>query len=230
MNIAIVGSAPSSSFLVPAAGPWEVWACSPGTIYLKDKIDVFFELHRYEPGQEWFSEGYCEFLRNQKRLWVSKKVAGMPYGKEIPYKRLVKKYGPYFFTSSIAWMLAMAIEKKPEKISLWGVDMAATTEYFDQKLGCQYFALLAKSQGIEIGVPPESDLFRPLPPYGLCQHQHSWIKHQIRQTEMQTNLDGIKADIDRLTQEKHFFEGVLDDLDYNIKTWVGIVDCDRTEM
>lgn len=229
MNIAIVGSAPSSSFMVPADGPWQVWACSPGTLFLKDKIDVFFELHRYEPGQPWFSEGYCTFLKNHKNLWVSKKVDGMPHGKVYPYKKLEEKYGSYFFTSSVAVMLAMAIEKKPEKISLWGVDMAATTEYFDQKLGCQYFALIAKAQGIEIGVPPESDLFRPLPPYGLAQHQHSFIKHQIRQTEMEIRLADIKTQMDKLHQEEMFLEGALDDLDYNIKTWVGGIG-ERTEM
>ena len=231
-NIAIVGSAPSSVNLVPAAGPWEVWACSPATIHLDKSIDVFFELHRYEPGQPWFSEGYCKWLREfHGKLWVSKKLAPLPNGKEIPHKKLIEKYGPYFFTSSIAWMMAMAIEKKPEKISLWGVDMAATTEYFDQKLGCQYFALLAKSQGIEIGVPPESDLFRPLPPYGLCEHQHAWIKHKVRKIEIEERYATAKRDIDTLTKEKYFLEGVLDDLDYNIKTWVGSsIDEDRTEM
>jgi len=228
MNIALLGTAPSSMYKVPSAGPWQVWGCSPGTMELGDEIDVFFELHRYEPGQPWFSEGYCEFLKNRKKIWVSKEVDDIPNGKVIPYKKLVKKYGPYFFTSSLAWMLAMAIEKKPEKISLWGVDMGATTEYFDQKLGCQYFALVAKAQGIEIGVPPESDLFRPLPPYGLCQHNHGWQKLESRKRYFQQEHDRIVKEIDTLTQSKWFFTGALDDLDYNMKTWAGDIKTDMT--
>ena len=235
MKIALLGTSPDSASLVPSG--WEIWACSPGTIGFGDRkkggiIDVFFETHRFEPNKEWFPPAYCEFLKEFKgKLWLSKEIAAIPNGKQIPYKKLVKKYGPYFFTSSLAWMLAMAIEKKPEKISLWGVDMAAATEYFDQKLGCQYFALIAKDKGIEIGVPPESDLFRPLPLYGLCEHQHAWVKHRARQIDLMRRKSEADLQISQLTQEVFFLNGALDDLDYNMKTWVGGCELgDFTEM
>ena len=224
MKIIILGTAPSSFNLAPYGGDWEIWACSPGT-YGAPKIDKFFELHRWEPGQEWFSEGYCDFLRNfPGEVIMSKEVPEIQGCTIIPHQELVAKYGPYFFTSSIAWMMAMAIEMKPEKIALFGVDMAATTEYHDQRMGCQYFAMIAKAQGIEVGVPPESDLFRPAPLYGVCESSHCWIKQTSRARELASRLREAEAEVKKKSDEIHFIKGALDDQDWQLHSWFGASD------
>ncbi len=232
-KIVLLGTAPSSMNLTPFASPdWEIWACSPGTYPNGvDSIDIFFELHRFEPGQPWFGEGYVEFLQTFPRtVWMTKLVDSIPNSKLLPYEALVAKYGPYFFTSSLAWMCAMAIEAGATTIAFYGVDMAATTEYHDQRMGCQYMACVAAAMGIEVGVPPESDLLRPAPLYGVCENSHAWIKATVRAKELAANINEADAIIAEQTQRKVFFTGAVDDQDWHLHSFIGAVDSQGSEF
>jgi hypothetical protein len=222
MKVALMGTAPSSMELAPFDDPdWEIWACSPGCMY-NPRADVYFDLHRYLPGGVSFPFEYCDFLKNfEGRVWMTQVVEEIPNSEEFPWEELVEKYGPYFFTSSLSWMMAMAIEMGATEIGLWGVDMAAATEYKDQKLGCQYFSTLAVAKGIKVTVPPESDLFRPNPLYGVCQSSHEWIKYTSKVKE----FNSAKADADRRAKqaeiEAHAWTLAKEALDYYGQTWAG---------
>ena len=229
-QVVLLGTAPASMALAPIHNPdWDVWSCSPGTYPFVQtamkETDRHFELHRYEPNQEWFSGGYIEFLKAYKgSVIMSEGVQEIPNCVILDWPGYVSKYGPYFFTSSLAWMMAMAIEEKYDRIALYGVDMAATTEYENQRMGCQYFAQLAAAKGIEVGVPPESDLFRPAPLYGVCETSHVWIKQRARNIEMKQRLDAAQQTIKEKTTEMHFLQGALDDQDWQLHSWFGNLD------
>lgn len=224
-NICLLGTAPGSMHLVPSGNPeWEIWACSPGT-YGMPRIDKFFELHRWEPGQPWFSEGYVSWIQNfPGEVIMSAPVPSVKGCKVIEWQRLVKKWGPYNFTSSLAWMCAMAIEAKPDKIAFYGVDMAGTTEYHDQRMGCVHFALEAMKRGIEVGVPPESDLLRPPALYGVCEQSHAWIKQTIRARELASRMKIARDTIAEKQKEEHFLAGALDDQDWQLHSFFGSED------
>lgn len=225
MNIALIGSAPSSIRLAPYGNPeWQIWGCSPGAYGVVPKSDMWFELHRYEPGQPWFSPEYCKFLENYPgAVWMAENIPSIKNCNVLPVKELTAKYGEHFFTSSLAWMFAMAIEAGAKKIGLWGVDMAATEEYGDQRSGCHFFAYIARQKGIEVGVPPESDLFSPRPLYGVCEIQHSWIKATSRRRELQGRLAEAQAAAKAKADEALFIAGALDDLNWSQMTWMGNV-------
>lgn len=222
-KICLVGTAPDSMGIGPYGNPeWEVWACSPGTFQLIPNINVFFELHRWLPGAGNFPMPYVEFLQNfEGQVITSKSVEGLKQNVILPVESLVEKYSGYFFTSSLAWMLAMAIEEEPEHIALFGVDMAAAEEYEAQRLGCQFFALIAKAKGIQIGVPPESDLFCPAPLYGVCQTSHEWIKQTARRNDLLAQLDLAGKNIDAAVKNEQFVKGCLSSLDTSRASWSG---------
>lgn len=219
--IALVGSAPSSVRLAPYNSPdWKIWGCSPGVYGVAPRIDCWFELHRYEPGQPWFSPEYCQWMaRGPFPVIMAEKRPEIPSSVELPVDELVAKYGPYFFTSSLAWMFAMAIEAGAEKIGLWGVDMAATDEYGYQRAGCQFFAMLARARGIEVGVPPESCLLRPPPLYGVSELDHDRIKLLARKRELEARLNQRQAEAQAAQNETIFLRGALDDMNYIDSTW-----------
>lgn len=223
LKIALIGSAPSSIRLAPFGDPsWQVWGCSPGAygVIPRGRSNIWFELHRVEPGQPWFSPEYCQFLRDHPRVMVAQEVPEIPNGEVMPVDELLAKYSPYFFTSSLAWMMALAIEAGATKIGLWGVDMAAGEEYGYQRAGCQFFALLAKSKGIEVGVPPESDLFRPNVLYGIDEVTHGAIKTLQRKRELDARLANAKNNLANANSEVMFLQGALDDLNYMGMTWL----------
>src|SRR5262245_28550268 len=41
---------------------WEIWGCSPGAAFAVRRATRWFEVHRWEPGQNWFPQQYCHFL------------------------------------------------------------------------------------------------------------------------------------------------------------------------
>lgn len=235
LQIALIGSAPSSVRIAPYGDPnWQIWACSPGAwggmstmgIDPAQRVSCWYELHRYEPGQPWFSPEYCAFLARHPRVFMAERRPEIPGSIAIPVDELVEKYGPYFFTSSLAWMFAIAIEtigNGPGKIGLWGVDMAATEEYGYQRAGCQYFAMLARARGIEVGVPPESDLLQPPPLYGVSEVDHQHIKLLARDRELRARMADVQQRLQQAQSEQMFVQGALDDLAYVRNTWVGNV-------
>lgn len=152
MKIAILGSAPSSMRLAPYGDPaWKIWGCSPGLYPGMPRCDAWFELHRWEPPvigkpdaqKPWFSPEYVSWMAGLRcPVWMYEKVPEIPMSAPLPAQELVEKFGNYFMTSSISWMMAMAIDQimlerqqDPEhdisgdQIALYGVDMAACTSY-----------------------------------------------------------------------------------------------------
>ena len=228
-NIVLMGTAPSSMNLAPFNNPeWEIWSCSPGT-QLVPRTDKFFELHRWEPAQEWFSPAYMEFLaKYEGEVIMTAPNPAVPNCKVLEWERLVKKFGPYNFTSSLAWMCAMAIEEEPDKIAFYGVDMAATSEYHDQRMGLHAFAQIAAYMGIEVGCPPESDLLRPPPLYGVCEQSHAWIKETVRARELAGRLRQLEATVAQSNQEAQFIRGAMDDQDWHLHSFIGNIDSINT--
>ena len=229
IKIALIGSAPSSIHQAPYADPsWQIWGCSPGAYGAvpKGRSNIWFEMHRYEPGQTWFSPEYCQFLRDHPCVVVGKLRPEIPNGIELDWQRMLATYSDLFFTSSLAWMLAHAIDvivaagtPVGSKIGMWGVDMAATEEYEAQRAGCHYFSIIARQRGIEVGVPPTSDLFRPRFLYGLDEHTHAFVKIRAREQELQQRLAGAEQGLQQRVQEVSFLKGALDDLGYFKLTW-----------
>lgn len=246
MKIAIIGSAPSSIRLAPYGDPsWQIWGCSPGVYHQIPRCDAFFELHRWEPGvigkpdtqKPWFSPEYIIWISQQRLVYVGDPdaAAALPNSRMLPWQDLVKKYGHYFFTSTIAWEMALAIEMILEtrqqhaaagtfpdvgdEIGLWGVDMSASEEYGYQRAGCQFFCMLAADKGIKITVPNESDLLMPPPLYGIFETNWRAIKLLARQRELNSRLSGAQSRQSQANHETIFLQGALDDVDYQLKTW-----------
>lgn len=230
-KIALIGSAPSSVNLAPLNDPsWYIFGCSPGAYGVAGpKSDAWLEIHRWEPqipghvgtGKPWFSPEYCEFLCRHPLVFTVEPITEVQNHVVFPFHDLIAKYGPYFFTSSLAWMLAMAIEQDGvEEIALFGVDMAAHEEYQYQRPGCHHFLTLAMQKGIRVTVPPESDLLQPPFLYGFGETSPMMIKLTARQRELQARLQNADMRVQQARDEATFIRGALDDIDYMIKTWV----------
>lgn len=242
MKIAILGSAPSSLKLAPIGDPsWKIWGCSPGVYPYCPNPDAWFELHRWEPpviGNSakqvpWFSPEYVMWMaqRDPQKcpVWMANVVPEIRASRALPIDDIMAKYGTYFLTSSISIMMACAIEDILEAraagdtgehtIGLWGVDMAATEEYGYQRAGCQYFITLISQLGINIQVPPESDLLRPMPVYGLSESNWWLIKGTARKRELEGRLAGAMQALESAKQNVHFLQGAIDDHAYHMQTW-----------
>ena len=222
MKIAIMGSAPSSRKLAPFNDlEWEVWSCSPPNFDLP-RVDAWFELHELKRKFEHKQNGpYINTLINHPRVYVTQPDPRLPNALQFPWGKILNEYGPYWLTSSIALMMAYAIlVKKPTKIGLWGVDMAATEEYSFQRPGCWYFIEKAREAGIEVCIPPQSDLLAPVPVYGLREFWPMWHKLNARRKELEERLSVAERAEDGASRDALVLKGALDDLRYSQNTWV----------
>ncbi len=229
LNVALVGSAPSSVTLAPFGLPgWEVWACSPGAwAHVHNKpLSAFFELHLWEPGQPWFSPEYVQWLtalpQSGRKLWVGSELCPVPGASVLPTQEILDEFDPerWFCTSSLFWMMAMAIKAGAQKIGFWGVDMAATEEYEMQRAGIHYLSYIAKARGIEVGAPLESDLFRPRFRYAVDEWTHSYRKTRARMADLKGRQAAAMQRSHEAQQEASFLTGAIDDCNYMAQTWV----------
>ena len=256
MKIAVLGSASSSVGKAPFAneryaewvqgrvpalarahgqvsGEFDIWGCSPGCWAVVPRATRWFEVHRWEPGQQWFSPEYCNFLRTFKGpVYTGGSIPEIPSAVVYPIDRMEEKFSSYFMTSSLALMMALAIdeieqhrEKNPghdkneDIIGLWGVDMAANEEYAYQRPGCQFFVLEAMRRGIGVYLPPESDLMRPMPVYGISEWDHNYIKLTSRARELNALAQEIQKRAAEEAPKLNGIQGEMSALQAFVNTW-----------
>jgi hypothetical protein len=220
MKIAVCGSAPSSRLLTPFGDPsFEIWACSPQN-YDYPRVDAWFELHSLDRKFVPENKPYENILKAHPRVYVSKADARLPNAIVLDPKPLLAKYGDYFFTSSLAWMLAFAIEQKPEVIGIWGVDMSATDEYSYQRPGCHYFMQKAVEGGIQLMLPPQCDLPEAHPLYGFKEHWPMYWKMKVAGEELDARINRNAQKEEQCRTEKLVLKGARDYIEYVKNTWL----------
>lgn len=238
-KIAILGSAPSSMNLAPFGdSSWTIWGCSPGLFPFAKRVDAWFEVHRWESLKPRVTIDYLTFMRNLKcPIYMIRPVDELPNSVEYPidnvfafvYGHMVdgkgvwreKRFERCDFASTISWMIAMAIMEGADEIGLWGVDMSATEEWYFQRSGCQSLIEAAKSIGIKVTVPGESDILRPPPLYGFCEVDPAHIKMQARKAELNSRIAAATRTGNDAQREVDYLRGALDNAQYHAFTWVG---------
>jgi hypothetical protein len=223
MKIAILGSHPASMKLAPFGDVnWEIWACSPQN-YSAPRIDAWFELHsldrKWVPG----NEPYIQVLTQHPRVYIAVPDERLPNGIIYPKDEILSKYPQKhqtFFSSSPAWMTALAIEQKPTEIGFWGVDMAAGNEYEYQRPGIHYFMGVAESLGIKITVPPQSDILELHPLYAYKEQWRSYWKTKARKQELTERITALDQKLANAEHEKLQLVGAMQSIVYEENTWL----------
>jgi hypothetical protein len=226
-KIAILGTTPSRMQAPLEDDEWEIWTIGPGGKDAHD-WDLLFEVHNTWPEdfkdylrdlskvkkprmvvtlgdvqeliERWVNEhGKDEKHRRELRKHVSGKwSAAISMPKELLFQKYARRM---WFSSSISYCMAMAIERKPTDIGLWGIDLESGEEYISQHVGCAHFIDLARSHGISIHMPAGCGLERDISPYPdryethlalTLEKKHQWLSGAIGQLEPQ--LEAARMD------------------------------------
>jgi len=232
MKIALVGTAPASRDLAPYSDPsWEIWGCSGGNVNVLPRVNIWFELHALDemnaPENKGMSEPFYKWLREKSDAGTFQVVMQefnplVPKAIPFPRDEMIARFGHDWFTSSVAWMMALAISRMNpgDTIGLWGIDMAADQEHYTaQKAGCKRFIEFAREAGINITIPKESSIATPTPLYGYNEgtpfgRRINAVKHIASTTRAQ-----LGAQFENLRLQIAFFDGALEQLKYFERTW-----------
>lgn len=232
LKVALIGTAPSSRMMAPFNDPsWTIWGCSPGNMGILPRVDAWFEIHGnlLWPENKHYGEPYIKWLNEQPFPIYMQNQSFVPKAISLPKAELVREFGPYFFTSSFAWMMALAMLKGAKEVALYGIDMASRDEYILQRPGAYFFFEEAKKRGVKMTAPYESDIMQPPGLYGFSEVTQYGRKVLARKSELKDRVNHLKAQRDGAAQQVTYLEGAIEDLDYFESIFGGVQDNSLTE-
>ena len=173
--VALVGMAPSSCSLAPYDEPGvEVWALNEmHTFSWMKRATRWFQMHKsssyMRPMAKRGQKGHWEWLQKKRdipiyMLWTDARI---PDSVEYPLDEVVGRFFKNlykgearvkYFTSTLSYMIALALLEGFERIELYGFEMAATDEFAPQKSCAEFWLGLAMGLGVEIYLPPSCEL------------------------------------------------------------------------
>ena len=167
MKICILGCAPSWKDAPFKDKSIKIWTLNQALLGQVPRFDKHFDLHIPHSYQT-LNDKYTKDLQDiQDRLYIADKCDLYPNANIIDWKLLSRKHDKYF-TSSIAWMMAVALEyNNVSDIYLCGIDLLQTQEYQVQRPCVEYFIGKARERGIEVHIQPSSTLLRSDKLYGI---------------------------------------------------------------
>lgn len=188
---------------------WEIWAVNDAYAYVP-RVTRTFELHHLQNMGNRRNPQYEEWLKKGKvptYMWQTN--PDWPAVVAYPREDIMGLFGTYW-TNSISWMLALAIAElsdvytmpdgrairlaKPgAELSMFGVDMAADSEYADQRRNVEYYVGIARGMGIPVFIPDTSDICKAGSVYGIDTNAPLRIK-------LQAHLQALKQEKAQLAQ------------------------------
>lgn len=204
-KIAILGTTPSRMQAPINDKEWQIWTIGPGgsTAHRWDRL---FEVH-----SAW-NESFDQYMKELRAIKRPRQVITMaplpdcPANVVYPKQRIIEKFGGrrMWYSSSISWCLALAIDERPTDIGLWGIDLESGEEYQSQFVGCAHFIDLARTHGINVHMPKDCGLLRDPTPYPERYETHfavttekkaKWLDGMI--TKLENDYEQGKCDVYR---------------------------------
>jgi len=190
-KVAIVGFAPSWKETPWDDQSYEIWCLNEfykvGNQIKNFRADRWFEIHDRNSKSKSNPE-HQKFLKECPcPVYMWKKYDDIPNSVKFPKDEIINFFeekgckGARYFTNSISWFIAFAIYEGFKTIAVYGVDMATDSEWGWQRPSCEYWIGLAEGMGIEVIIPPSSDLLKCTQLYGFESNNRNraWMKAQI---------------------------------------------------
>ena len=159
----------------------ETWACNMGYWQIFE-LDGYFSKIFLTHGQVLRMDNHYAFDWNEfnKLVDAGIEVYNIHQVKDLnskmyPLKRIIKKYGTDYFSNTIAYQVAYALDKGYKTINIYGCDMKTQEEYAWEKGGIEYWIGRAQQAGIEVNIVEGSSLLKTITgkPYGI---KHFYLK------------------------------------------------------
>lgn len=253
-RICILGFAPSKTEAPYADTSWEIWGVNDVYAHVP-RTDATFELHhlqnlgnRRNPNYEkWMTQGCPSGPKPTTPIFMIAPNPAWPTAQAFPFEQVRMYYnqahGSDYFTSSIAWMLALAVLELTEdvtlpdgrqvrlakpgcELSMFGVDMAADSEFASQRPAVEYYTGLARGMGLKVFVPSTSDICKSTSVYGVGTTAPLAIKARLKieeitqqKVQIMQQQQAIQAQAMQLQYQLGTADGAKDTWKYIERAW-----------
>lgn len=204
-KVALVGSAFTSKDAPYNDDSFEIWGLNGMQI---PKADRWFEMHKHEfqktnttyQGKE-LGMTYLEYLNSLGvTVYMQDEIEEVKYSEKYPYDELKTKYRDYF-TSTASFMLAMALEEDCDVVHIYGMDMAQSEEYGTQRPSVEYWIGRLEQKGVEVYIPPASDLLKVAYTYGYEDGSVMQKKFKSRKAELKARVDQLELEKEQIINQ-----------------------------
>ena len=167
-KVAIVGFATNTLHLVPWNDPeFEIWGLNQGYLHMHRRADRWFELHQPEATADVRDPDYLSWLSNCPiPIYMIQTSREFPNSVRYPIEKAIAFGGRDYFTSSPAFMLALAGMEGFEEVHLYGINLAIGDEYFFEKACAEWWIGYLEGKGVTVYVPKASSLLKQFRRYG----------------------------------------------------------------
>ncbi len=209
-KVAIVGYAETSRMLAPFDDPeWSIWIMNQLYRHVP-RADRHFDIHHNWDEHVVEGTDHVGWLTAaQIPIYMVNRLPQFSNSVTLPIDRLIALNGKDYFSSSIAYMIALAIADGFTHIHIYGVDLIVGDEWDYQKPNAEFWIGVASGRGIFVGIPPQSALTKQTWRYGYQSQPESLIKmteiqerraylQNLRQQKMVelANVDGALQDVE----------------------------------
>ncbi len=225
-TVVILGTASSIT-----ATPWDMedtdyWCCQPVLTYDHHKghrIDAIFEMHPMEKWQM-FRDGINEYMKDHDvPVFMLHRVAQINNSVSYPIREVqemadhpkLRKY----FTSTISYMIALAIWMGYSAIELYGVHMSSDEEEYSlQRSCCEAWLNFGLGRGIQYFIPDQSDVMFSNYMYGYEEEKGIFLNIMSRREALSNGVTQLDDKIKQLTKERDMQQGAVMDCDQILRT------------
>lgn len=231
-KIAICGFASSSRHRMPMTEPdWEIWGLNQLYRHIP-RADRWFDIHLNWREDNVEGTDHPKWLSEfPGPIYMSDAPTDIPHVIAYPLQDMIARFGDYF-TSTVAYMVAMAITEidamvdaelvtlapgtaaemreaskaayERHCIGIFGIDLIVGTEYEDQKACVEYLIGQAVARGITVYLPPETALCKQRWRYG---YEKDLTGQLVGMKELRERQAAIRDRKQRLTNELNQLHG-----------------------
>ena len=206
-KVAIVGFAMSSAMAAPFDNPeYEVWGMNQLYRHIP-RADRWFEIHHnwHEHVVEGTDHlGWLQAFPGP--IYNCVKIAEIP--NSVPFPRAdCAATGTDYWTSSIAYMIALAIRDGFTTIELYGIDLVVGEEYTHQKPCAEFWIGVAQGRGLTICIHANSALLKHQFAYGY----DSEPKSLVLLSELNKRLTWLRTERQKRIIEIANIDGAMQD-------------------
>ncbi|MGE5404617.1 MAG: hypothetical protein ACM3PP_06725 [Candidatus Saccharibacteria bacterium] len=159
-----------------------------------EMIDRWFDIHGRSTHESHVSRAsetrHIDGLRALTMpVYMQERFEDIPASVKYPLEEIIAHFNRQYFKSTLDYMLALALYEGFEEIHIYGVDMAAGSEYSHQKPSLEYWIGRAEGMGVKVVLPAGSDLLKAYFRYGYDEEKEGdlLIKARAKSAELAKN-------------------------------------------
>ena len=191
---------------------YDYWACGSVISHevSKDKkIDVVFELH---PRNYWMQEPvqkvFADYLKinPEVKVYMQYENTIIKNSETLPLDELKKMAGhdllAKYHTSTISYMVAMAIYKGYKRILLYGCHMSSEEEEYSlQRNAVEAWLCFGLGRGVDFWLTPQTDVMKNSSLYGYEQDRGWFLKLVQIQNGFNVGLKEYEGKLEKAKEE-----------------------------